>query len=170
MYKKTRKEHRREPRCSICRRATPDARCLDACYDCYMHALEMQLRAIPSYPAVLSNNHGVVCEICEIAWPAEFRFPDSGGRSKCVLCRKFELINKVEMTPGVMIIFTLGEGRRVRCLGCEHKSDPADFTVDLGRDASWKTMAYRISMFCGTCRRRGLEERLAAQGLVNTDS
>lgn len=187
--KMIRGDSRREPRCSICRLDSPDDKCLGACYRCYMHTLEMQLRAIPDYPAILARPTAAavlaaaaedstrgckffVCQSCEIVWPAELGFRDSRGRSKCVLCRKFELINKVEITPGIMITFSLwAEGRRrIRCLGCQDASDQADFTIELGRGASWKAIPYRVSMFCGTCRCRGLEERLAVQGLVNTDS
>lgn len=69
-----------------------------------------------------------------------------------------------------MITFTMGDGRRVTCLGCGEKFSQSDFSIDLRRGASWRSVSYRISMFCRACRRKGLEERLAAQQLVNTDS
>lgn len=81
------REHR-EPKCNLCNRERPDELCLGACYRCYMHMLEMQLRELPEYPGVLEIDDGKgtnVCSSCDVEWPADFIFEDSQERLKCVL-------------------------------------------------------------------------------------
>lgn len=147
-------------RCRQCRRNPQDRLSPGFCEACYKSNLEGAFTDLPRYPKKLElGNESKTCTSCNVEFPRDLVFKDSREHFKCVMCRKWELMHRIERVPGTPINKTLGEGRRIKCFQCGEKNTLRDHEVEVGK---WEP---RISMFCPACRH--VEDRYAQQNIVN---
>ena len=135
------------------------------CWNCYWYRVTTAWLSLPLYPLVFHPNDATQrCSACELLFPENYMFWDRNGYDKCVVCRRFELLNRTEAYPGVQARYGI-EGGRTVCVACEAEEDEEDFVLENGM----REYLDRRSMFCGDCRAKGLEAKMEQQGLVNTN-
>lgn len=155
--------------CVQCQKKPRESFLGNFCFGCTKFNLENAYNALPFYPMTLDEAYSpsttpdsVTCCICQIKYPMWAIFQDSKKRNKCVLCRKWEVLNKVEAHPSIQMHITM-EGHRIKCLQCGQKFKDKDMKVDCAGSKN----GIRVSMFCPGCR--VLEQRFAQQGLINIE-
>lgn len=150
------------PRCTYCRRVPGETKYHGYCEPCYKRAVDMAIQSLPPWPQQLQVDPAAAgqCQTCDLVFPSNMMFADSRGVWKCAVCRKWEMMNSVEMHPGVQIQHTLGASKKIKCLNCKAKFEVDHYKVDcVGSPVP------RISIFCVNCRH--LEGRYAYQGIIN---